>query len=213
MDSLQPENEAPPPEASSRGLQSVQSSSTAPTADKVSSSVLVTWHRIVAKTFKTIIHSATAADMPDQLNMQNSPQQNCPLLKRSTELRLGIYQHVYQLDLDAIFSTPISYHPASMPMRGALALLHTCRTIRTESADAFVPFAPQGRFELMGDKGMLDFFQVRADMLAEEKGKQTPVVPGLEEKRKQLQVSEDFTEKMCGLLARVHGVHQEADTE
>jgi hypothetical protein len=50
-------------------------------------------------------------------------------------------------------------------------------------------------------------------MLAEEKGKQTPVVPGLEEKRKQLQVSEDFTEKMCGLLARVHAVHQEADTE
>lgn len=51
-------------------------------------------------------------------------------------------------------------------------------------------------------------------MLAEEKGEtETPVVPGLEEKRKQLQVSEDFTEKICGLLARVHGVHQEAGTE
>lgn len=80
--------------------------------------------------------------------MQDSPQQNCHLLKLSTELRLEICRFTIQHDLTAIKSTPHSYNSTTQLFRGALALLHTCRTLRTESIDAMDPLARAWKFDL-----------------------------------------------------------------
>jgi len=141
MDSSQPKDEAPPPQAPARGLQSAPSSSTASAADKVSFSVLVTRYCIVAETFKTITDNTAAADMSDQSSMQDSSQQSCHLLKLSTELRLEICRLAFQHDVDVLRSTPYSYNSTNSPLRGALALLHTCRTLRLDSIDGIEPLA------------------------------------------------------------------------
>lgn len=92
-----------------------------------------------------------AADTQDQSRMQNQPHQDCPLLKLSTELRLTICRLAIQHDLDVINSSPDSYDSASRPLRGALALLHTCRTLRVESIDAMVPLAQTSKSALQSE--------------------------------------------------------------
>jgi hypothetical protein len=84
--------------------------------------------------------------------MQNVPHQDCPLFKLSTELRLEICRFAIQQDLNVISSTPHSYNSASRPLRGALALLHTCRALRAESIDAMEPLARAFLFALYDDE-------------------------------------------------------------
>jgi hypothetical protein len=74
-------------------------------------------------------------------NVPETSQQNCPLLKLLTELRLQIYGHVFQHDLDLIRSAPASYDSAKARHRGVLALLRTCRTLRIECVDTIEPLA------------------------------------------------------------------------
>jgi hypothetical protein len=83
--------------------------------------------------------------MQDLSDMQNLPQQNCHLLRLPTELRFEICRFAFQHDLDVIKSTPYSYNSTTPPFRGALALLHTCRTLRGESIDAIEPLARASR--------------------------------------------------------------------
>lgn len=83
--------------------------------------------------------------MQDLSDMQDLPQQHCHLLRVSTELRLEICRFAFQHDLDVIKSTPHSYNSIIPPFRGALALLHTCRTLRGESLDAIGPLATASR--------------------------------------------------------------------
>lgn len=102
--------------------------------------------------------------MQDQPNMQDSPQQDCPLLKLSTELRLEICRFAIQHDLDIVSSTPDSYNSVSRPLRGALALLHTCRTLRAEGIDAMLPLAQASKSAL---QSRIDLTEVEMNSIAE----------------------------------------------
>lgn len=79
---------------------------------------------------------------------RDSPGQDCSFLRLPAELRLEIYRLAFQQDLDAINTTPQFYKIASKPFRGALACLHTSRTLRTESIDAIGTFAQESRAAL-----------------------------------------------------------------
>jgi hypothetical protein len=80
-----------------------------------------------------MINNTSTANVPE------SAQQNCPLLKLPTELRLQIIGHAFQHDLDLIKFEPASYDSANPPHHGVLALLRTCRTLRAECVDAIEP--------------------------------------------------------------------------
>jgi hypothetical protein len=70
----------------------------------------------------------------------------------STELRLEICRFAIQIDLNVIKSTPHTYESMTPPFRGALALLHTCRTLRVESIDAVEPLARTSRSALEDER-------------------------------------------------------------
>jgi hypothetical protein len=84
-------------------------------------------------------------------NVPEPAQQNCPLLKLPTELRLQIFGHAFQHDLDLIKYSPASYDSAKPPHRGVLALLRTCRTLRVECIDAIEPLAGAYKDDLLAE--------------------------------------------------------------
>lgn len=73
--------------------------------------------------------------------MQEGSQQNCPLMKLSTELRLEICKYAFQHDVEAIHTAPESYDSSQPPYSSVLALLYTSRTLRAECIDAVDPLA------------------------------------------------------------------------
>lgn len=87
--------------------------------------------------------------------MQEESQQNSPLMKLPTELRLEICKHAFQHDMEILDAAPIRYKSVKHPYRGALALLCTSRTLRTECLDAVEPIAIACR----------DAFRAEADLL------------------------------------------------
>jgi hypothetical protein len=92
--------------------------------------------------------------MTNNTSTANAPelaQQNCPLLRLPTELRLQICGHAFQHDLDLIKYTPASYDSAKPPHRGVLALLRTCRTLRVECIDAIEPLAGAYKDDLLAE--------------------------------------------------------------
>jgi hypothetical protein len=98
---------------------------------------------VFANCCKVISDDAATTDKQEQSKTQDPPRQACPLLKLSTELRLEICRYAIQHDLEIIKLIPQSYYRrrGPPPIRGALALLHTCRTLRVESIDAMEPLA------------------------------------------------------------------------
>ena len=103
--------------------------------------------------------------MDDPNAMATAPQlsqQNCPLMKLPTELRIIIYNLALQHILEAIYDEVPTNRRLSQPLtkprghrdggvlfyEGALALTHTSRTIRAESLDALATHmvAHAGRF-------------------------------------------------------------------
>jgi hypothetical protein len=92
--------------------------------------------------------------MTNNTSTANAPdpaQQNCPLLRLPTELRLQIYGHAFQHDLDLIKYEPASYDSATPPHRGVLALLRTCQTLRVECVDAIEPLAGAYKDDLLAE--------------------------------------------------------------
>jgi hypothetical protein len=62
-------------------------------------------------------------------------------MRLPTELRLEICCLAFQHDLNVITAAPEQHNLAKPPYRGALALLHTSHTLRTECLDAVQPLA------------------------------------------------------------------------
>lgn len=101
--------------------------------------------------------------MQDQLNVQDSPQQDCSLLQLSMESQLEICRFAFHHDLDAIRSTPTSYNSAPRPLRGALALLHTCRALRTEGIDAMEPLAQASKSAIQSEVDPIELELIAVD--------------------------------------------------
>lgn len=143
--------------------------------------------------------------------MQNSPQQNCLLFKIPAELRLKIYLFSIQHDPDIMKSTPYLSDSTSPPFRGALALLHACRTFRAEGLEAMATltcaFASIQYHEtqaLVGD--------VRA--MVEAVRNSTREFVSLLEMREAIRRqynSVEKVEKLCLLLTNARGTGQKKD--
>lgn len=154
------------------------------------------------------------ARMQDQSNMQVSPQQDCPLLKLSTELRLEICRFAFQHDLDVIHSTPTSYNSASRPLRGALALLHTCRALRTEGIDATGPLAQASKSALRSEVDLteLELMAVGAisyiSLFGEQKSRYADLVKVLIRLRSSMR----HIAKVCTVLANARKADEQKIT-
>lgn len=101
------------------------------------------------------------ADKPTTTKMPQQSHQRCHLLKLSPELRLEICRLAFQLDTGLIGSKPDSYTSSTLPYRGTLALLRTCRTLRTECLDAVERLAVATKDSLRGE---LDLFVTSVDV-------------------------------------------------
>jgi hypothetical protein len=102
---------------------------------------------------KITTEGATTADMAGEPETSHSLEQNCPLFRLSTELRLEICRFAIQHALDLISPPPNTNHKYSavQTTRGALALLYTCRALRTESIDAMEPLANAARSSVQSE--------------------------------------------------------------
>ncbi|GAB7330411.1 hypothetical protein MBLNU13_g02031t1 [Cladosporium sp. NU13] len=102
---------------------------------------------------KTTTNGATTTDMPMEPETPHSPEQDCPLFKFSTELRLEICRFTIQQALDLVHPPPNTKYrySAAQTTRGALALLYTCRTLRAESSDAMEPLAKASKSALKSE--------------------------------------------------------------
>ena len=141
--------------------------------------------------------------MPDRSNVPASLQQDCPFLKLSTELRLEICRFAIQHDLDVIKTTPEFYNSARPPLRGALALLHTCRALRVESIDAMEPLAQAWNFTL----GM-EWLDAPYGRRRRRRNTEQP-----ETLFERLDSSMSQIEKVCELLALAHGVNEKTSVD
>lgn len=139
--------------------------------------------------------------MQDQSNTQDLTQQDCRLLKLSTELRLEICRFAIQHELNAIKSTPYSYNSTTPPFRGALALLHTCRTLRLESIDALEPLALASRSALRDEWGGIPLMAVSQGRRRRRMKKEEPERP-----YEHLTTSGSHAKKACKVLALARGV-------
>lgn len=123
----------PQPTTKALLLQATPSSETTPELNKVSALALHSSHYAIANAPKIITNSATTngattTDMPSDPKTPHSPEQDCPLFKLPTELRLEICRFAIQHALDLISPPPNTNHKysAAQTTRGALALLYTC---------------------------------------------------------------------------------------
>lgn len=134
-------------------LQAAPSSETAPTLNKVSAFAFHHSHRVIANPPKTITESIATAEMPSEPETLNSTEQSCPFFKLSTELRLEIFRFAIQQALDLVNPPPGTNYKYSKTQttRGALALLYTCRALRTESIDAMDHLAKASRTSLRSE--------------------------------------------------------------
>lgn len=130
-----------------------QSSESVPALNKVSAFALLGSHDVVANAHKITTNDATVATMPHDSEAPHLPEQNCPLFRLSTELRLEICRFAIQHALDLVnppANTKYRYS-TTQTTRGALALLYTCRTLRAESIDAMEPLAQASKSALQSE--------------------------------------------------------------
>lgn len=141
------------PTAKASLLQAAQSSDSVPALNKVSAFPFPSSHHVLADAPKTTTNGATTTDMPMEPETPHSPEQNCPLFKLSTELRLEICRFAIQQALDLVHPPPNTKYrySAAQTTRGALALLYTCRTLRAESSDAMEPLAKASKSALKSE--------------------------------------------------------------
>jgi hypothetical protein len=145
-------------------LQATPSSETAPELNKVSALALHSSHHAIANARKITTEGATTADMPGEPETSHSSEQNGPLFKLSTELRLKICRFAIQHALDLVSPPPNDEYKYSaiQTTRGALALLYTCRALRAESIDAMEPLANAAKASLQSE--IHTHAKVNADM-------------------------------------------------
>lgn len=182
-------------------MHAAQSSESVPALKKVSAFALPSSHHVIANAPKiTTNDTTTTTKMPTEVDIPRSPEQNCPLLRLSTELRLEICRFAIQHALDLINPPPNTKHKysAAQTTRGALALLYTCRILRAESIDAMEPLAKASKSALQSE---IDFSESRYSAAVRDISQLLFVArPSLEYEWNQLKTMAEI-DVVCSVLA------------